>query len=87
MNFYTCEMLRDFFVCFALVSETEVKLTLVLTEQAIYLGKENFAQWPLPKVQELPKREELKPPFSNVRRKNINDVEQIVSNYCYHAGM
>ena len=55
-----------------------VSLTLVLTEQAIYLGKENFAQWPLPKVQELPKRDDLKPPFSNVKRKNINDVEQIV---------
>ena len=55
-----------------------VSLTLVLTEQAIYLGKENFAQWPLPKVQELPKRDDLKPPFSNVKRKDINDVEQIV---------
>ena len=53
-------------------------LTLVLTEQAIYLGKENFTQWPLPKVQELPRRDLLKPPFSDVCRKNINDVEQIV---------
>ena len=66
--------------CMHCVTETEVKMTLVLTEQAIYLGKENFAQWPLPKVQELPKREELKPPFNKVRRKSINDVEQIVSN-------
>ena len=62
-----------------LCSGNRVQLTLVLTEQAIYLGKENFAQWPLPKVQELPKRDDLKPPFSNVIRKNINDVEQIVS--------
>lgn len=55
------------------------QMTLVLTEQAIYIGKENFAQWPLPKVQELPRRDELKPPFSHVHRKEINDVEQIVS--------
>ena len=54
-------------------------MTLVLTEQCIYLGKENFAQWPLPKVQELPKKSELKPPFSNVHRKYINDIQQIVS--------
>ena len=66
-------------MCVCLCSGNRVPLTLVLTEQAIYLGKENFAQWPLPKVQELPKRDELKPPFSNVIRKNINDVEQIVS--------
>lgn len=66
-------------MCVCLCSGNRVPLTLVLTEQAIYLGKENFAQWPLPKVQELPKRDDLKPPFSNVIRKNINDVEQIVS--------
>ena len=64
--------------------ENRVSLTLVLTEQAIYLGKENFAQWPLPKVQELPKRDDLKPPFNHVIRKNINDVEQIVSVLEFH---
>lgn len=74
-----CACSRTVFMCVCLYSGNRVPLTLVLTEQAIYLGKENFAQWPLPKVQELPKRDDLKPPFSNVIRKNINDVEQIVS--------
>ena len=56
----------------------QIPVTVVLTESNIYLACENFHQWPLPRLQELPPRETLKPPFSDVHCKDISDIEQIV---------
>ena len=57
----------------------QIPVTVVLTESNIYLACENFHQWPLPRLQELPPRETLEPPFSDVHCKDISDIEQIVS--------
>ena len=56
-----------------------VPVTLVVTDDSLLLGRENFQQWPLPRLQKLPPCESLKPPFSDVRQKEITDIEQIVS--------
>ena len=57
----------------------QIPVTVVLTESNIYLARENFHQWPFPRLQELPPRETLKPPFCDVHCKDITDIEQIVS--------
>ena len=57
----------------------QIPVTVVLTESNIYLARENFHQWPFPRLQELPPRETLKPPFCDVHCKDVTDIEQIVS--------
>lgn len=54
-------------------------MTVVVADDIIYMGRENFHHWPLPRLQGLPPKESLEPPFSSVERKDITDVEQIVS--------
>ena len=54
-------------------------MTLVVTNNSLYLAKENFAHWPLPRIQALPPREALLPPYLDVEQKEIVDVERIVS--------
>ena len=54
-------------------------MTVVVAGDVIYMAQENFHHWPLPRLQELPPKEALDPPFSSVERKDINDIEQIVS--------
>lgn len=66
--------------CFITHTHTgQIPVTVVLTESNIYLACENFHQWPLPRLQELPPRETLEPPFSDLHCKDISDIEQIVS--------
>ena len=55
-------------------------MTLVLTNLRLFLAIQNH-QWPLPKLHPQPSRSDLLPPFSGVIRKEINDIEQIVSVY------
>jgi hypothetical protein len=50
---------------------------VVVANDVIYMGRENFHQWPLPRLQELPPKESLEAPFSSVERKDITDIEQI----------
>jgi hypothetical protein len=57
----------------------KVPVTVVVAGDVIYIAQENFHHWPLPRLQELPPKEALDPPFSSVERKDINDIEQIVS--------
>lgn len=54
-------------------------VTLVITSESVYLGRENFSQWPLPHIHELPPQDSLRPPFTDVQEHQINDVEKIVS--------
>lgn len=54
-------------------------VTVVIANDFIYMGRENFHHWPLPRLQELPSKESLEPPFSAVECKDITDIEQIVS--------
>lgn len=56
-----------------------VPRTVVLTKDSIYIAKENFRHWPLSRIQTLPDRDSLKPPFSCVQHRSITDIEQIVS--------
>ena len=56
----------------------KIPVTLVVADDVIYLGRENFHHWPLPRLQELPPKETLEPPFSAVEQKDITDIEQIV---------
>ena len=53
-------------------------VTLVVTKTTIFLAKENFTHWPLPRILELPPRDSLKPPYSDVQQRSITDVEQLV---------
>ena len=57
----------------------KVPVTVVVAGDVIYLAQENFHHWPLPRLQELPPKEALDPPFSSVEQKDITDIEQIVS--------
>ena len=57
----------------------KVPVTVVVDDDVIYMGRENLHQWPLPRLQELPPKEALKPPFSSVEWKDVTDIEQIVS--------
>ena len=53
-------------------------VTLVVTSNTLFLAKENFAHWPLPRMQKLPPLESLLPPFLDVEQRDITDVEKIV---------
>ncbi len=55
-------------------------MTLVVTNDSLFLAKENFAHWPLPRILALPPREALLPPYLDVEQKDIIDVERIVRN-------
>ena len=54
-------------------------MTLVVTEDTLFLAKENFSHWPLPRMQDLVLKEALLPPFLDIEQRNIIDVEKIVS--------
>ena len=64
-------------------------VTLVVTSDTLFLAKENFAHWPLPRIQDLLPKEALLPPYLDVEEKSITDVEKIVSIVCtyilYHS--
>ena len=60
----------------------QIPVTVVVSEDTVFLGWENFQQWPLPRLQTLPSRETLKPPFSEVEQRDITDIEQLVSGHC-----
>lgn len=70
--------LTALYVLFPLTHTGQIPVTVVLTESNVFLASENFQQWPLPRLQELPPREVLRPPFSDVHCKEITDIEQIV---------
>ena len=57
----------------------KIPVTVVVADNTIYMGQENLHHWPLPRLQELPPKESLEPPFSSVEQKHVNDIEQIVS--------
>ena len=57
----------------------KVPVTVVIAGDVIYMAQENFHHWPLPRLQKLPPKDSLDPPFSNVEQKDITDIEQIVS--------
>lgn len=57
----------------------KIPVTVVVAENTIYMGQENLHHWPLPRLQELPTKESLEPPFSSVEQKDVTDIEQIVS--------
>ena len=57
----------------------KVPVTVVVAGEEIYMAQENFHHWPLPRLQDLPPKESLDPPFSCVEQKDITDIEQIVS--------
>lgn len=52
---------------------------MVVAGDMMYIAQENFHHWPLPRLQELPPKEALDPPFSSVVCKEVTDIEQIVS--------
>ena len=54
-------------------------VTLVVTEDTLFLSKENFSHWPLPRMQDLVPKEALLPPFLDIEQRDITDVEKIVS--------
>lgn len=60
-----------------LPGKSQIPVTLVVSEDSVFLGWENFQQWPLPRLQTLPSRETLKPPFSEVEQRDITDIEQL----------
>jgi hypothetical protein len=57
---------------------SKVPVTLVVAGDTVYMGRENFHHWPLPRLQELPPQDSLHPPFSSVERKDVTDIEQII---------
>ena len=54
-------------------------VTLVVTDDNLFLAKENFAHWPLPRIVVLPPKEALLPPYLDVEQKKISDIQRIVS--------
>ena len=60
----------------------KVPVTVVVADDVIYMGQENFHHWPLPRLQELPPKQSLEPPFSSVECKDVTDIEEIVSHTC-----
>ena len=54
-------------------------VTVIATKDSLFLAKENFAHWPLPRMQDLVPKEALLPPFLDVEQRSITDVEKIVS--------
>ena len=66
--------------CIYISAGRRTPVTIVATNDTIFLSKENFAHWPLPRIQPLPDREALLPPFLDVEQRGITDVESIVSN-------
>ena len=63
--------------CMLLLGRSPV--TLVVTEDTLFLSKENFSHWPLPRMQDLVPKEALLPPFLDIEQRDITDVEKIVS--------
>jgi len=53
-------------------------VSLILTKTTIFLAHESFTHWPLPRLQALPPKEALTPPYSDVQQHSIDDIEQIV---------
>ena len=83
-NNHNCAFLHCFVKCVIVLSPVKldtgkVAVTVVVAGDVIYLAQENFHHWPLPRLQELPPREVLEPPFSYVEEKEVTDIEQIVS--------
>ena len=83
-NNNNCAFLHCFVKCVIVLSSVKldtgkVAVTVVVAGDVIYLAQENFHHWPLPRLQELPPREVLEPPFSYVEEKEVTDIEQIVS--------
>ena len=66
-------------ICTHVTIGRRTPVTIVATDDTLYIAKENFAHWPLPRIQALPEREALLPPFFDVEQKNMIDVESIVS--------
>ena len=58
-------------------------MTLVLTATDMFLATENFQQWPIPHLQDLPRKQDLNPPYLDVQCMEITDIEQIVSDRAF----